>query len=312
MFGSTLIMWNFGGWKTFWVEAETYERAWKNKDYLVISNIPFERADHFYNSRDDFVKVLNYLYYYYQISNNELDVIWKYKSIIFIMDECHLYFPSRQSMDKTRAKEWYKLNTVLTQCRKRKTKFNFITQRLQKTDIEFRRLSEFIYYYNMNYFFWLPINRLSIIRAGGGLSDLTWEDWTTRENVEQIKEDTVYTWIAKHNTFFFRSELKMKHKDRPLRKEHKLTNFICWVKPIDPITWEFLTADSDQYQNVFNISREEFYKTLLISPSLIKPIYQIKNKYWIPKLTIWKKYYDYENSKKLFDFRKKTYKIEYV
>ena len=69
------------------------------------------------------------------------------------MDECHLYFPARKSMDKSRAKVRDKLNVVLTQCRKRNVKIDLITQRVQKTDIDFRRLAEFIYYYNMTSLF---------------------------------------------------------------------------------------------------------------------------------------------------------------
>lgn len=306
LFWSVLVEWNFGSGKTFFTEFESYELAFKNPDFLIISNIPFNRVDINYNSFQDFAKILDHLYKYFAVSNNELKDLDKYKNILFIMDEVHLYFPARQSMDKTRAKLWNKLNTVLTQCRKRNVKFYFITQRVQKTDIEFRRLSEFIYYLNFNRFFGLPINRLSIIRAGGWISDLIWEDWTTWESEEDLKKDVIYSWLWKHNTVFFRNEQKMLHKDWNLRKEKHITNWICWVKP----TWEdWEILEDDDSDSIYNLTYEEFYQKLLKTPTSIKPCFSIFNQDSIPILQYWFKYCDYENSQKSLDFRKKYYKL---
>lgn len=310
LFGSVLVEWNFGSWKTFFTEFESYELAFKNPDYLIISNIPFSRVDINYNSFQDFTKILDHLYKYFAISNNELKDLDKYKNILFIMDEVHLYFPARASMDKSRAKIWNKLNTILTQCRKRNVKFYFITQRVQKTDIEFRRLSEFIYYLNFNKFFGMPINRLSIIRAWGWISDLIWEDWTTWENEEELKKDVIYSWIWKHNTVFFRREQKYIHKDWNLWKEKHITNWICWVKPVNE-EWE-IEEESDE-DSIYNLSFDEFYRLLLKTPSEIKPCFSVYNQDSIPIISYWQEYYDYENSHRnrlnsLVNW-KKTYKL---
>lgn len=302
LFWSVLVEWNYWSWKTFYTQFESHELAFKNKDYLIISNIPFSRVDIPYNSFDDFAKILDHLYKYFALSNNELKDLKKYKNILFIMDEVHLYFPARQSMDKSRAKIWNKLNTVLTQCRKRNVKFYFITQRVQKTDIEFRRLSEFIYYLNMNKFFGLPINRLSIIRAWWGLSDLIWEDWTTWKSEEDLKKDIIYKWYCKHNTAFFRHEEKIRHKDRTLWKEKHLTNYICWIKPLND-NWEFEEDGSD---SVYNLTFDEFYQKLLKKPTTIKPCFRLENEDGIPFMQYWYRYYDYENTHKLF--KRKFYK----
>ena len=306
LFGSVLVEWNFGSWKTFYTEFESYELAFKNPDYLIISNIPFSRADIVYNSFEDFSKILDHMYKYFAMSNNELKDLDKYKNILFIMDEVHLYFPARASMDKSRAKIWNKLNTILTQCRKRNVKFYFITQRVQKTDIEFRRLSEFIYYLNFNRFFGLPINRLSIIRAWWGISDLIGEDWTTWESVEELAKDVIYSWVWKHNTFFFRREQKYLHPDWNLRKEKHITNWICWVKPLDEESWEFL---EDWTDSIYNLTFDEFYQKLLKTPTSILPCFQIKNQDAIPILQYWQKYFDKENTQKRLDFQKKYYKL---
>lgn len=309
LFGCSLIEGNFWAGKTFWVEASTYERCWNNKDYLVISNIPFERADIVFNSWSDFVKLLDHLYNYFYISNNDVKAISKYKKIYLIMDECHIYFPARKSMDKSRSKVWDKLNVVMTQCRKRNVKIDLITQRVQKTDIDFRRLAEFIYFYNKTSFLGLPINKLSIIRAWWGLSDLIWEDGTTWSSLEDLEKDVIYKWFARHNTFYFRQELKLKHKDWPLWREKHLTNFICGISPINLSTWEILADDLD---DVYNLTWDEFYSKLLLTPTNDLPIVNLINRDSIPIFTFWHKFYDYENSKKWFDFRKKYYKLSCV
>lgn len=290
LFWSVLVEWNYWSWKTFFTEDEVYALTHWNPDFLVISNIPIARADHIFNSKKDLATILDYIYLYFAVSNNELKDLNKYKNILFICDEVHLYFPARKSMDKTMAPVWDKMNTVLTQCRKRNVKFYFITQRVQKTDIEFRRLSEFIYYLNFNRFFWMPINRMSVIRAWWWISDLIWEDWTTWENEEELKKDVIYSWIAKHNTFLFRKEHKMLHKDRPLWSEKHLTNYICWI---EELSLDDIKNVEKRERSIFNISFEEFYKTLLKTPSYIKPKFELKNRYWIPVIRYWKDFLDY-------------------
>lgn len=286
LFWSTMITWNFGAWKTFWTFAEIYSQVDKDKDYLVIANIPYKVVDIYYNSWSDFCKVIDHMYYYFTYSNYEIDKINKYKKIIFVMDEAHLYFPSRQAMDKTRKDIWNKVNVVITQCRKRQVKFYIITQRAQKVDIEFRRLADFIWFYKFNRFFWLPINRLSIIKSWWWLNDLIWEDWTTRENEEQLKEDIVYTWIAKHNTFYFRKEIKLAHPKRALWREKDLTNHICWIKPLNE------DGDFIEENNVYDLTRDQFYDKLLIKPSKIVPLKVFYNQDSLPILSYWYKSLD--------------------
>lgn len=290
LFGSTMITGNFWAGKTFWTFAEIYSQIDKDHDYLVIANLPYKCVDIYYNSRNDFCKVIDHMYYYFTYTNGEIHDLNKYKKIIFVMDEAHLYFPSRQAMDKTRKDIWNKVNVVLTQCRKRQVKFYIITQRAQKVDIEFRRLADFIWYYKFDRFFWLPINRLSVIKSWWWLNDLIWEDGTTWENVEQLEEDIVYKWIAKHNTFYFRRELKIAHLKRPLWKEKDLTNHICWIRPLD--------ADgnlSDEADSVYNLTWDEFHEKLLIKPSRIVPFKVLRNRDRIPVLSFWYKWLDYKN-----------------
>lgn len=303
LFGATMITWNFGSWKTFWTFYEIYKQALHNPDYLVIANLPYKITWIYFNSFNDLCKLIDYMYRYFTLSNDEINNLQKYKNVIFVIDEVHLYFPARQSMDKSRALIRNKLNTVITQCRKRNIKFWFITQRAQKTDIEFRRLADFIRFYKFNRFFWMPINRLSIIKSWWWLSDLIWEDWTTWENEEELKKDIVYSGVASHNTFFFRRETKMLHKDWALWSEKNLTNHICWIKHLDE-EWNF-TADS--WEDFFTMSFDEFLEKLKKVPSKEKKyIFELRtNKIlWqsIPKLRL-----DYI---KYLDFSKNTLKVQ--
>lgn len=303
LFGATMITWNFWAWKTFWTFYEIYKQALKNPDYLVIANLPYKITWIYFNSFNDLCKLIDYMYRYFTLSNDEINDLQKYKNVIFVIDEVHLYFPARQSMDKSRALIRNKLNTVITQCRKRNIKFWFITQRAQKTDIEFRRLADFIWFYKFNRFFWMPFNRLSIIKSGGGLSDLIWEDWTTWENEEELKKDIVYSWIASHNTFFFRKEIKMLHKDWALWSEKNLTNHICWIKHLDE-EWNF-TADT--WEDFFTMSFDEFMEKLKKVPSKIKKYKFQLNTHKILWQSIPKMRLDYI---KYLDFKKNTLKVE--
>lgn len=141
----------------------------------------------------------------------------------------------------------------------------------------------------------MPINRLSIIRAWWGVSDLIGEDWTTWESVEDLEKDVIYKWIWKQNTVFFRKEQKLLHPDWPLWQEKHITNWICWVKP----TWEEWEIDEDSdSDSIYKLTFEEFYKKLLKTPTSIKPCFQILNQDSIPIMQYWQKYYDYWESHK--------------
>jgi hypothetical protein len=172
-------------------------------------------------------------------------------------------------------------------------------------------LSEFIYYLNFNKFLGMPINRLSIIRAWWGISDLIGEDWTTWENEEELEKDVIYSWLGKHNTVFFRREQKLLHKDWNLREEKHITNWICWVKPTGE-EWE-IDEESDS-DSIYKLTFDEFYQKLLKTPSSIDPCIEIKNQDSIPIFQYWQKYFDYDNTKKkssIFSlvFPPKTYKL---
>ena len=94
-FWSSLIIWDFWTWKTFWVENICYESKSKYpEDILLISNIPNAITDIHYNSPDDLKQILEYMFRFFIETNWDIEWYNKtYRDIILVVDEAQLYFP---------------------------------------------------------------------------------------------------------------------------------------------------------------------------------------------------------------------------
>ena len=124
----TMITGDFGSWKTFWLGAEIYQQKMENPDICLISNVPREITDIYYNSVEDFKKVIDYVYRFYAETNTDTKLYDKHwKDIILVMDEAQIYFPARWFADKDKKALWDKLIIVLTQCSKSKFSITFST-----------------------------------------------------------------------------------------------------------------------------------------------------------------------------------------
>lgn len=141
-------MWNFGSWKTFWSFLELF-KVDKEKTY-IIANVPYSVVDHYYSTSEDLLKVFDVLGKYSIETNKEVKEFYgsrdQVKDIVLIVDEAHLYLWARESLTKSSILN--DLKTIFTQCRKRKIRVVFITQRLTQIDIYVRRLSDFVEEYN--------------------------------------------------------------------------------------------------------------------------------------------------------------------
>lgn len=271
----TMITWDFGSGKTFWLGAEIYQQKMENPDICLISNVPREITDIYYNSVEDFKKVINYLYRFYAETNNDTkryDKHWK--DIILVMDEAQIYFPARWFADKDKKELRDKLIIVLTQCRKRYTKFRFATQRTKMVDLNFRRLADYIRYFSILENILFKVSKLNVYQCGGWISDLLWEDWVTWETEEQLEESNVYHWYWKHNTSLLDSILKIQHPDWGLWQEKHVTKHICWL-----------------FGDYFDMSYEEFKQKLYLTVYDV-PLISILNQDKIPILEYWKKTID--------------------
>ena len=138
MYWVKIILWEFWAWKTYNVFYEAYLRKLSKENPYIIANVPYHFVDLFYSSTDDLIKIFQYLVRYSEETNTKeiLDQYKRFRPIIFILDEAHLYFFSR----------WFSKNfnreqlIVLTQVRKRKVSMYLITQELAQLDSTFRRL----------------------------------------------------------------------------------------------------------------------------------------------------------------------------
>lgn len=261
----TMITGDFGSWKTFWLGAEIYQQKMENPDICLISNVPWEITDIYYNSVEDFKKVIDFLYRFYAETNSDTvkyDTHWK--DIILVMDEAQIYFPARWFADKDKKELWEKLIIVLTQCRKRYTKFRFATQRTKMVDLNFRRLADYIWYFSIVENSLFKLSKLNVYQCGGGISDLLGEDWVTRQTEDELEDSNVYHGFWKHNTTLLDSILKIRHPSWWLRQEKHVTKHICWL-----------------FGDYFNMSYDQFKQKLFLTVKEV-PEYSIKidSEYW--------------------------------
>ena len=242
-FGSSLIIWDFGTGKTYWVENIVYmaKEKWKD-DVCLISNIPNAITDIFYNSPDDLKQLLEYLFRFFIESNIDIDKYNKtFRDIILVIDEAQLYFPQDWTSLSGDKDLLQKLRVILTQCRKRNVKLYLCTQRWKTVNINVRRYTDYIYMYNMQHFFDNPRfkkNTLEIYKCWGWVSDLLGEDWVSRDSIDNLEKDRLDILTMEYNTFLLQSAYKLKHYNRELRKEKNLTQHICWLP------WNYLDINS--------------------------------------------------------------------
>ena len=227
-FWSSLIIWDFGTWKTFWVENICYEAKDKYpQDILLISNIPNSIVDIPYNSPDDLKQVLEWLFRFFIETNWDIDWYNKtYRDIILVVDEAQLYFPQDWTVLSSDKELLSKVRVILTQCRKRNVKFYLCTQRWKTVNINIRRYTDYIYMYNMQHFFDNPKfkkNTLEIYKCWGGVSDLLWEDWVSWNDVESLEKDKLWVLTMEYNSFLLDKMYKLKHFNWNLWNEKNLT-----------------------------------------------------------------------------------------
>ena len=120
-FGSSLIIWDFGTWKTYWVENICYEAKDKNPDdIMLIANVPMSITDIFYNSPEDLKQIIEYLFRFFIETNADINHYNRtFRDIILVVDEAHNYFPQDWTVLSWDKELLQKVRVILTQCRKR-------------------------------------------------------------------------------------------------------------------------------------------------------------------------------------------------
>ena len=264
-FGSSLIIWDFWTWKTYWVENICYQAKDKNPDdILLIANVPMSITDIFFNSPEDLRQIIDYMFRFFIETNWDINKYNRtFRDIILVVDEAQNYFPQDWSVLSWDKDILQKLRVILTQCRKRNVKFYICTQRWKTVNINVRRYTDYVYMYNMQYFFNNPKfkkNTLEIYKCGGWVSDLLGEDWVSWSDEETLEKDKLDTVMMKYNTFLFDKMYKLEHFNRNLWKEKHLTQYICWLP------WDYLNISSyDEFKQkliYWNLSEDRQFSQL--------------------------------------------------
>lgn len=271
-FWSSLIIWDFWTWKTYWVENICYQAKDKNPDDIIlIANVPMSITDIFFNSPEDLRQIIDYMFRFFIETNGDINKYNRtFRDIILVVDEAQNYFPQDWSVLSWDKDILQKLRVILTQCRKRNVKFYICTQRWKTVNINVRRYTDYIYMYNMQYFFENPKfkkNTLEIYKCWWWVSDLLWEDWVSWSDLDSLDKDKIDTITMKYNSFLLDKFYKLEHYNRNLWKEKHLTQYICWLP------WDYL-----------NISSYDEFKQKLIYWNLHEDrmFSQLFNKDWIP------------------------------
>lgn len=271
-YGLNIITWNFGSWKTFWLWTELYKQKEENPNICIISNVPRSITDIYYNSINDFQKVLEHLYTFYEETNKEFETYnATRKDIILVMDESQIYFPARWFADKKQKELREILTIILTQCRKRYTKIYCAVQRTKMLDINFRRLADYIRFYFTSRARWINFCRLHIFECSWAIDDLIGDDSNLFSSEEKLLEMDINDGrISRHMTDALRDLLAILNPKRKLRQEKNITKHISWML-------------KDEY----NYNYLEFRKKLYLN-ILEKPEIEIINQDKIPIIQYWK------------------------
>ena len=242
-FGSSLIIWDFWHWKTFWVENICYLAKDKRPDdLLLISNIPNSIVDIPYNSPEDLKTLIEWLFRFFIETNIDIKHYNKtFRDILFVVDEAHNYFPQDWTVLSADKELLQKLRVILTQCRKRNVKFYLCTQRWKTVNINVRRYTDFIYMFVLQKYFdsdRFKKNTLEIYKCWWWIADLLWEDWVSWATIDDLEKDKIDVLTMSYNTFIRKYFYRLEHNSRNLWKEKDLTQYICWLP------WNYLTLSS--------------------------------------------------------------------
>ena len=250
----------------------------------VIANVPYSRVDHYYSTTEDLLKVFEVLDEYCKITNEDLENYYDsrngIKDILLIVDEAHLYLGARESL--TKASILNKLKLIFTQCRKRKIRIVFITQRLTQIDIYVRRLSDYVEEYNIRNIFWLELDKKSVYINKWDVVDIETDQsvkYTNTWEAQTIKEETLIhsEYFSPLTSFLELFALCDKWYRQIIKEEHQ-TYHVCWSE--DPRVKEF-TFPILMRELIIVPSKKELEKRKKKRENKWKPRYEI----YLPWLT---------------------------
>lgn len=229
-------MWNFGSGKTFWTFLECFTADKRNT--YIIANVPYSRVDYFYSTPEDLANVFRVLEEYSLKTNHNVQWYAKdikdLKDILLIVDEAHLYLDSRSSLRKGNNLEWMML--LFTQCRKRRIRIVFITQRLTQIDIIVRRLADYVSEYHRSNFFGLYWVKKTVYENRWDIADIetdTTVKYTNEGEMKNYKEDAkLYSEFFSPLTLWLQFWSFFSSSYKEILKEYYETYYICWQEDV--------------------------------------------------------------------------------
>lgn len=257
-------MWNFWSWKTFGTFLELFKLD-KTKSF-IIANVPYSVVDHYYSTTEDLLKVFDVLGKYSIDTNADVENFYNNrdnkKDIILVVDEAHLYLGARESL--TKASILNQLKTIFTQCRKRKIRVVFITQRLTQIDIYVRRLSDYVEEYNYVNWWILEFVKKRIYLNKWDVADIetdTTTKFTNDGDATTYKEDTLISseFFRPLTTFLEIFALFSPGYRKILLEEYK-TYHICWYPDlnVEELNYEKFLQDIEIKQ----LEKKSFFTSL--------------------------------------------------
>lgn len=240
-------MWNFGSGKTFGTFLELFKLD-KERTY-IISNVPYSVVDHYYSTAEDLLNVFDVLWEYSIKTNEQVESFynnrWAIKDIVLVLDEAQLYLWARESL--TKASILNQLKTVFTQCRKRKIRIVFITQRLTQLDIYVRRLADYVEEYEFDRFANIERVKWRLYLNKWDVADIETDTTTkfTNGEAKTYKEDTfILSSFFRPLTSVLELFVLFSSAYRRILLEEYQTYHICGYpdKKVEKLTYEKLLA----------------------------------------------------------------------
>jgi len=213
IFWIDIVLWEFWAWKTYNVMREALD--YKNQWCFIISNAPYSFVDLKFNSLDDLNTIFKMFVVYFQDTNFENYLKTdNFRPIVFILDESHLYFFSRNFMKNLQDETMI----TVSQCRKRNILIRFVTQELAQLDSTFRRLVPYV----RKYYTWIAW--FSFYRDYYMKTDEV--DVKNEEKVEVIGKG----WFLTPWKLFWNLKYKISDKYKQYHSERWVSRYIVGLK----------------------------------------------------------------------------------
>lgn len=281
-YGVTCVSGNYGAGKTFGTFLDLF--ALDKDEYFIIANVPYSCVDIFFSTTEELKNVLRVIDAYVQDTNSDTKLMFENqpitKKIIFVLDESQNEMWAREALTKANLIKEFK--PTLTQCRKRRIKMFFITQRLTQIDIYIRRLSDFVIEYRKRKFFKAFRTIRSLYENIGDIAQIETDDsvrYIDAEAYQTFKERSFmysswflqWTWWIRDIVYWFDPVYQR------ISKEKHLSLYVVGYE--DPNTDEFNLDIFKKWLVRSASTIFKFHKKKMKKEKMLSKIEKIRNRF---------------------------------